>query len=128
MELNQKIAQYYKLSQQQNLLNKHLEALKKEIKNELLSNDKFKVDERTHRKRTEDGFTATVRLRRGPPKYDSLLLHDLLVKKKAKWCFKLVPDLDLVEQAYIEGYLSDIDLRAINKGSNISLALEVEKD
>lgn len=36
---------------------------------------------------------------------------EVLYNKGLNWCFKEVPDPDLVEQAYLQGLLTDSDLR-----------------
>lgn len=63
-------------------------------------------------------------------KIDEAALEQLLLDKRL-WgiATKVVVNHDVVEQLYIEGKLTDNDLRSIDAGNGITLALKVgEKD
>lgn len=59
---------------------------------------------------------------------DQGALEQLLYEKGLlSQCLRPTIDHSLVEQLYLEGRLTDDDLRSINQGSEIQLALSVER-
>lgn len=74
------------------------------------------------------GYRVTEQVRRRTPKIEEHQLEQLIVDKNlAADCMRLRVDHDLVEQAFIEGKITDQDLRSINGGSDITIALLVDK-
>lgn len=110
------IEQFHALKRQEKLLKERLDTLSKRIK------DTYGPG--VHRVGTVE---AHVQIKRSKPKVDDVQLEQLL-RDKNLWTLgcKEVPDHSCVEQMYIEGVITDDDLRAINDGSNITVALTVK--
>lgn len=74
-------------------------------------------------------YCATVQIKTPRRRVDPAVLEQLIVDKNL-WgeCTRRKVDEDLVEQAYIEGKITDSDLRSINAGPEIQLALKVVKN
>lgn len=109
------IKQYYVLKEQQRLLDKQLKLLKRIISQEIEQGKQHSG--RYH-------VTLQQRLR---VTYDPAELEQLIYDK-GLWeeCTRSQVDESLVEQAFIEGKITDTDLRAIRK-STVNLALTVDE-
>lgn len=96
MNLDQKIKLYKNLKQLEAGLKEKLEQLRLDILQELPESHPYKQ--------------ARVRT-----SYNEEALADILIEKGLDWCFKSIPDESLVTQAYINGELTDSDLRDIRE-------------
>lgn len=123
-----RVQEYFLLKKQIGSLSARLEKLNKQIKDYELRDQ-----EELHGVVSEVGrYWVTTEVRRGMPKTDTGALEQLLVDKNL-WaeCTRVQVDTSLVEQAYIEGKLTDNDLREIMGVSKPQVALyvtEVKKD
>lgn len=72
-------------------------------------------------------YTVSMQ-RRKNVQYDELAL-ETLITERGLWdkCKKEVVDPDLVQQAYIEGDLTDSDLRSVYVNGGVTYALKVEE-
>ena len=122
-ELKEKLQLYQSLKRQEAVLQKRLKQLKEAIESELLP-----PDARPGEQVECDipGFSIKIQVKQRV-KVNDALLEQKLYDRGLAWCFKTVPDYDLVEQAALNGLLSDTDLREIQEESSIYTALRVEK-
>lgn len=120
--LDRPIDEYFKLKMQIQMLSSRLEVLNKQIKESMFT------DEVGREHTTSTGVKACLQIRQSRPKPDEGLLEQL-IESKGLWdeCKKEVVDHNLVEQAYIEGKLTDDDLRSIGAETTITTALIVEE-
>lgn len=136
--LNLNIRTYCNLKEQRDRINDRLDELNKSIKagiletvhdaGDYIDGDIPAVPEwiKYHGSR---GFTAHVHLKRSKPKYDPYELEDLL-RQKGLWVVakKEVVDEDFVETLFINGILTDADIRSvISDPGSPQLALKVER-
>lgn len=119
------LEQYYILGQQEKMIKDR----RKQLRDDIIKHHCLSVDGgRTwFRALAITGWDVKVQTKRRQ-KVDDSALEQLLVNK-GLWdqCKKEVVDHDLVEQAYIEGKITDKELRSIDGGRDVYLALTVEK-
>lgn len=120
-----KLEQYHILDRQVKLISERLTKLNKEIKQDVIRRGTEK--EGLYILEAGSGYKAVVTRRRSKSRPDEGALSALLDFKGLDWCFKKVPDESLVEQAYIEGHITDDDLRSIGAEPKFTLALSVER-
>lgn len=127
-QLSQKIQTYKVLKDQRDMLDTRLDELNKSIKREILDNFDSNLEGPVvwH---TPEGYIAKLTPKRSTPKVDTGALEQLL-DDKGLWLMATRRQVDhsLVEQLFIEGKLTDDDLRSINQGSSITLALSVTRE
>lgn len=116
--LEDKLEQYYNLNERKKLIEKRLKVLSDQIKAEMEPDEPFHGSK----------VTAIVSFRRSKHNIDEGALEQLIVDKNlAAECMRLKVDHDLVEQLYIEGKITDNDLRAIDAGAKLTPVLVVER-
>lgn len=124
MDTLTQIETYHLLKKQRELIEDKMKTLRDKIIAALV-NDSHRVDETTFTQAASSA-RASVKVKNVSAKLDDFALMDLLEKKGLSWCLKQVPDHSLVEQAYIEGHLSDEDLRSVQSNKEPSFALSTE--
>lgn len=116
MNLTQKIETYDALKKQSKMITLRLDELRHEIIEEVGES------------KTVGDYEVTLEVRRQKPQVDEVALEQLIVDKNlAPECMTLKVDHDLVAQAYIEGKITDEDLREVNRGQHVTVALKVDK-
>lgn len=126
MDVRQKIIQYHSLKKQYETLGKRLAELNEDIKGDLV----LEIGDRSreHSVIEAGGLAAKLQVRRSKPKVDEALLEALLSKKcLLDLCLVEVIDHSIVESMYLQGRLTDDDLRSIGAEPKITLALIVEE-
>lgn len=114
MDLETKIKTYHNLDQLSKNARERADKLKEEIKEEL--------GEGSH---AFGEYRAVVQIK-DRTKIDLEAAAQILTDKGLVQCFELVPNPDWIEQAYLEGALSDADLRDMRK-PQYSVALKTER-
>lgn len=113
--LDELIDQYYKLKQQRNLLDKRINGLRN-----------FIIRCAPHNDFQSSGYRVQTQMRTRVT-YDPAELEQLIYDKGLEAeCLRPQVDESLVEQAFIEGKITDTDLRAIRK-TTVNLALTVDE-
>lgn len=125
--LHEKIEQYFLLKDYQKRVTRRVDVLNKQIKRGLIKATQAKPGENIDYHGCK-GYRAQLQVKRGNPKPDIGILEQIL-EEKGLWeeCTRVQVDESLVEQAFIEGKLTDSDMRQINGGSDIGLALKIDR-
>lgn len=109
------VKQYWFLKSQHDAIGLRLQALRTKILREYEAGD-TKVDD----------LVVHIELRKSKPKIDDAVLWMILGEKNLiEECTSVQLDDNLVKQAFIEGKITDEDLRAFNLGSSITPALSI---
>ena len=112
--------QYINLKRQEKLIKSRIEKLRERLTARLLADPNHYVDTASGR--------LKLQTRVGKPKVDDHILEQLLVDKNLHIdAMKRVVDHDAVEQLYLNGKLTDDDLRSIGVEPTVTLALIVEE-
>lgn len=124
-QLEKKIAEYHQLSRFVDDISKRIAELNAQIKQELVDRTDHQPNAGEKIAFTGSEHSAEVSFRRRRVAADRGALAQLIVDKNL-WaeCTRVTVDDDLVEQAYIEGKLTDNDLRSIN-AAMVTLSLKV---
>lgn len=125
MTTHEKIALYHQLDSRIKIMQEKRDELNKQIKEEIVSDAELHPGQTVESDWGPYRVTLTAKRRRLP--IDDGALAQLLVDKNlwASGTSRRV-DHDLVEQLFIEGKLTDSDLRSISiEGSEITFALKV---
>lgn len=117
----EKIQEYYKLKLQRKMIDERLEKLNKEIKQEMMEKEAFQIQ--------TEGLVANLQVKRSKPEVDvpaaeHLLEHKMLLDDD---CYIQVFNPDVIESFYLQGLLSDDDVRSIGAVPKVTTALIVEE-
>lgn len=118
----QKIAEYYHLKQSRDRIDRRLSVLKEQLMPFLYENSKA-IDETTYTA-TTDKYVAQLKVK-DLSKLDQAAAVDLIESKHLHWCLDVVANPSKLEQAYIDGQITDDELRNLRL-PKYAFALRVE--